>query len=182
MNKSENLFQLHRELCSRALDIMKKKNHDYAGGNGPHQDCFANFRGSSYLGINPIMGILLRVQDKIMRIRTFAEKGKLKVADESVEDAILDVINYMILVRGLSLEGEPIKDESPQSNGDGWIPWDAPEDDIPRKTIPDEISEDDLVAIRLANGEEDQGHAWEFYWGKMDGEEAGFEITAYKVK
>ena len=44
---------------------------------------------------------MLRVVDKVSRISTFLKKGELKVSNETVEDSILDVINYMILLHGL---------------------------------------------------------------------------------
>lgn len=93
-----HLLALHDELCRSAKDLMTRKNHDYTSGSG---DSFANFRGSSYLGIDPVLGVMLRMQDKMMRIRTFVEKGELKVKDESVKDAFIDLINYTVLMYGL---------------------------------------------------------------------------------
>ena len=72
------LLAQHDDLCKAAKDLMTRKNHDYTSGSG---DPFANFRGSSYLGIDPVLGVMLRMQDKMMRVRTFAEKGELKVKD-----------------------------------------------------------------------------------------------------
>jgi len=92
----------HTKLCDKARKIMEDKNHDYRGGSG---DPFANFRGSTQFGINPVVGILLRMQDKMMRIKTFCEKGQLKVKGEGVEDAILDLINYSVLMKGIIDEG-----------------------------------------------------------------------------
>jgi hypothetical protein len=95
---STRLFEVHDELCSKAKKIMVAKNHDYRSGT---DDPYANFRGSVALGINPITGILLRMQDKLCRIATFAEKGTLLVKGEGVEDAIKDVINYAVLIGGM---------------------------------------------------------------------------------
>jgi hypothetical protein len=39
--------------------------------------------------------------DKFQRIRAFVTTGTLAVKDESVQDAVRDVINYMILLAGL---------------------------------------------------------------------------------
>lgn len=91
---SIDLIALHNELCENARNLMAAKNHDYTSGSG---DPLANFRGSTYLGIHPVLGIQLRQQDKIMRIKTFVEKGELKVKGESVYDAIIDQINYLVL-------------------------------------------------------------------------------------
>jgi hypothetical protein len=97
-----------QELYTMGAAIIERKNHDYTGGDG---DPYANFRGSVSLGISPILGILLRVQDKLMRIKTFDDKGELKVKGESVTDALVDVGNYMALIYGLVKEkqGEDIR-------------------------------------------------------------------------
>lgn len=94
----DELFALHEEICRRALVIMKHKSADYASGSDP----FANFKRGEILGFATAEeGLMLRVVDKISRISTFLRKGELKVNNESVEDSILDVINYMILLHGM---------------------------------------------------------------------------------
>ena len=100
-NRTDRLLEQHAELCAHARDLMTRKNHDYTAASG---DPFANFRGSAYLGIKPELGILLRMQDKMMRVRTFVEKGQLRVKDESVRDALVDLINYTVLLYGLTQE------------------------------------------------------------------------------
>ena len=45
----EELFNLHKEMCTFALDLMKKKNSDYAGSDGNNP--FANFTRAESLGI-----------------------------------------------------------------------------------------------------------------------------------
>jgi hypothetical protein len=96
----EDLLKLHDDLTSKAKEIMVAKNNDYAFGNDP----FANFRGSMFIGIPEELGIILRSMDKFKRIETFVRDGKLAVKNEGVEDAILDVINYMILLAGIIKE------------------------------------------------------------------------------
>lgn len=108
-----HLLALHDELCGSAKDLMTRKNYDYTSGSG---DSFANFRGSSYLGIDPVLGVMLRMQDKMMRIRTFVEKGELKVKDESVRDAFIDLVNYTVLMYGLIEEGKENQTTDAQSS------------------------------------------------------------------
>ena len=103
-NPQECLDELH----AKCKAIMAAKNHDYRGGSG---DPYNNFRGSVSLGIDPIVGILLRVQDKLMRVRTFSDKGQLKVKGESIEDALIDVTNYMALIFGLVKEKQRGEDK-----------------------------------------------------------------------
>jgi len=86
---------------SDLLITLQKKNHDYTGANS---DPFANFRLAELEGATPETGLLIRVQDKFQRIRTFLKRGTLKVDDESVYDAINDIIGYMVIFKGLVTE------------------------------------------------------------------------------
>ena len=99
MSKDE-LFALHQSTTAACLEVMKKKNHDYTSGGS----VFANFKDSSILGIPPVMGVLLRCIDKFKRIQTHCTRGKLVVEGEGVLDAVDDVINYMILAKGMLIE------------------------------------------------------------------------------
>ena len=98
MNREE-LLKHHSSLCNRAREIMKQKNHDYAGKDGTQP--FANFERTESMGVcSTEQGFLVRVVDKVSRLSTFASAGELKVENESYEDAILDIINYMVLFSG----------------------------------------------------------------------------------
>lgn len=108
---ARRLFMKHDELCSKARDLMRQKNHDYRGGGG---DPYANFRSAPQLGITPVQGILLRMNDKMMRVKTFDEKGELQVKDEGLEDALIDIINYAVLIGGL-IQEEKYNDNSDES-------------------------------------------------------------------
>lgn len=54
---TDELLKLHEETCSAAREMMRAKNHDYAGGSS---DRFANFRGSEFFGVPMETGILMR--------------------------------------------------------------------------------------------------------------------------
>lgn len=96
MNREE-LFAHHDELCGKAFAIMQAKNNDYAGSKG--DDPFANFRRVDAMGICSVeQGFLVRIVDKVSRLSTFAQDGKLAVKNESYEDAILDILNYCVLM------------------------------------------------------------------------------------
>jgi len=82
------------------MEILKKKQNDYTGGRDP----FANFRLSTLEGVEPATGLMIRVQDKMQRIRTYLKKGELLVDGEGFEDAIEDVIGYMLILKGLLRE------------------------------------------------------------------------------
>jgi len=96
---SEELLKLHKKMCDRSRALMAKKNHDYAGKSG--LDPFANFEAVEKIGIcSTETGILVRMVDKIMRLRTFVNDGELKVENESAIDSCDDMINYSIILAG----------------------------------------------------------------------------------
>lgn len=96
MDRNE-LFTHHEALSKRALEIMRAKNNDYAGSKG--DDPFANFRRVDAMGVCSVeQGFLVRIVDKVSRLSTFAKDGKLAVENESYEDAILDIMNYCVLM------------------------------------------------------------------------------------
>ncbi len=104
MNR-EQLFKHHKTICKEALEIMEKKNHDYAGESGDTP--FANFSRTEAMGVcSTEQGFLVRVVDKVSRLSTFCQTGNLKVDNESYEDAILDIVNYMVLFSGYLKEKE----------------------------------------------------------------------------
>jgi hypothetical protein len=98
MNREE-LLKHHEIVCGDARELMKKKNYDYAGESG--ETPFANFERTEAMGVcSTEQGFLVRVVDKVSRLSTFVSAGELKVDNESYEDAIVDIINYMVLLSG----------------------------------------------------------------------------------
>lgn len=94
----EDYLKFHRECLEKMAKITAAKNADYTGiGDDP----FANFTRVELLGIcSTEQGFLTRMMDKLSRITSFVQKGELQVKDESVEDTLLDLSNYCILMMG----------------------------------------------------------------------------------
>lgn len=97
--KRADYLEFHRTCCDVMVAITAKKNADYTGGAGV-DDAFANFNGVSAIGIDPLQGFLTRMWDKFARISAFVKKGVLQVENETVEDTLLDLANYCILMAG----------------------------------------------------------------------------------
>ena len=71
------------------LDLTTKKSNDYASDADP----FANFRMFGELGI------LVRMSDKMARLKSALHDHKeMAVSEETVEDTILDLATYAILL------------------------------------------------------------------------------------
>ena len=97
MNKEE-YFKFHEDCLSSMAEVTRKKNHDYTGAS---DDPFANFKLVEVCGIAKTeVGFLTRMSDKMSRINSFVQKGTLLVEDESVNDTLLDLANYCILMAG----------------------------------------------------------------------------------
>jgi hypothetical protein len=98
---TDDVLKLHESTCAAAREIIRVKNNDYTDGS---VDPFANFRSAETIGVKAETGVLVRMLDKIKRIQTFVNKGTLQVKGESVEDAIQDIINYAVLLKGIIVE------------------------------------------------------------------------------
>lgn len=106
----DELLELFDETVGSARDILIRKNKDYSDGDDP----WSNFNASTIFDVDPIVGILMRVVDKLKRIQTFAAKGELQVKDEPVLNSIIDVINYMALIRGMIKDMQAKEDPGKQ--------------------------------------------------------------------
>ncbi len=99
----KTLLELHQETSEKCRRIMAVKNSDYTGGSQA-TDALANFKAATNLGLHPVMGLLLRMQDKMQRIRSFVADGNLRVTNETFADSCDDMVNYAILCKALLLE------------------------------------------------------------------------------
>lgn len=80
------------------IAITERKNADYTGGS---DDPFFNFTRVEANNITQTeRGFLTRMSDKFSRIITFVNRGVLLVKDETIEDTLLDLANYCILMAG----------------------------------------------------------------------------------
>ena len=122
---TEELLNLHDQTCKKCRDIMIKKNSDYTGGSKA-TDIFANFNASMMLNIHPVQGLLLRLIDKVQRIRSFTNDKELSVPNESVEDACEDIVNYAILAKAMLIE-ERKKIKQQKQKDENLTEWAAEE-------------------------------------------------------
>ncbi len=74
MNRVEQL----QAIQSNALELFKKKNADYG-------DAFAKYG---------LIGVLMRIEDKIQRGLSISKTGIVMVSDEGLRDTLLDLHNY----------------------------------------------------------------------------------------
>lgn len=94
-----DLELMHVDMTQQAFELYKKKSADY-NGTGP----FDNFFAAERLGIvGAERGVLSRMMDKISRISTLLDRDPA-VVGESLDDSLIDIINYAVIIRGIRLE------------------------------------------------------------------------------
>ena len=110
MNRAQ-FMQFHEDFCERARAISRSKNEDYAGSADP----FANFRRCEQLDLcSTEVGIMVRMSDKFQRIANYMNNGRLVVQDEKVEDTLLDLANYAIILAAyITAKGHPYGHSTP---------------------------------------------------------------------
>ena len=89
------------ELLEELRALHLSKSQDY----GSESDPLANIRsGADFVNIEPWRGCLVRVADKVQRLRTYCRTGRL--VHEGVRDTLLDLAAYSLLAIVLFDEGK----------------------------------------------------------------------------
>ena len=77
-----------KSIQAEALQLFIKKNADYG-------DAFAKFG---------VIGVLMRIEDKIQRAISISKSGIQLVADERLDDTLIDLHNYAAMALMLMRE------------------------------------------------------------------------------
>ena len=75
---AEDRVEQLKKIQSEALELFKKKNADYG-------DAFAKFG---------LIGVLMRIEDKIQRSLSISKNNITLVDDEGLRDTLIDLHNY----------------------------------------------------------------------------------------
>jgi hypothetical protein len=94
----EELIEMRRKWFAKADSILLSKGNDYNASQQDAGDTLFNLRTCAMLGVvsSPVDGILVRLSDKLMRLISLTRPSTVqKVKDESIEDTVIDAINYL---------------------------------------------------------------------------------------
>lgn len=86
------------KVLSEMASLHARKAADYGQGEDP----LANLRAAAEFGLPAWLGVLVRMNDKMHRLKAFASKRTL--ANESVVDSLRDIACYAILAEILLQE------------------------------------------------------------------------------
>ena len=103
-------------IIKKAKALCDDKNIDYAQVQEP----FSNFEMVEALKIcNAQTGILVRISDKIARISNLLKRnGERAVNEEKVEDTMLDLINYSVILLSYYAYEQEYKMYTDSENGE----------------------------------------------------------------
>lgn len=88
-------------VVKEVVDMHRRKGADY----GTKDDFFANVSASANWGIEPWVGAMMRVSDKVTRLQSAAKGSTLK--NEGIEDSLLDIATYAIIAVCLFRRANP---------------------------------------------------------------------------
>lgn len=85
MSETERV-QTHMAICKELNDTYARKNADY--GDSFHKQ---------YMEYGPVAACI-RLEDKLLRLKTLTKQGYTPRVSESMEDTIKDMANYAIML------------------------------------------------------------------------------------
>ena len=110
------MVQPFKDVLQELDDMQTRKGKDY----GSAGDSLANVRASEDFGVPSWLGCIMRANDKMRRIQTAGRQqlttGQVNLANESVEDSLLDLAVYAIHALRLFREAAEAGDPPAQYN------------------------------------------------------------------
>jgi hypothetical protein len=101
------------QILYKCIEIYRAKASDYNHPSKHTIDPLSNFRVAEELGIQAYVGAMVRMADKWERIKTLTYKSTRgegpAVKDESIEDTLMDIINYGAIVLALHRQANASK-------------------------------------------------------------------------
>jgi hypothetical protein len=94
-------FTYQAQIFNDIRSLTKKKNDDYTGGASTSNP-FANFDEAEDFGVDPLLGLSLRMGDKMQRLKSYCNEGlSLETEGDTLADIFKDLIGYSSIALGM---------------------------------------------------------------------------------
>lgn len=94
-------FSFQAEQFRQIKALTRKKNDDYTGGANTANP-FANFDEADEYGVDPLVGLAVRMGDKMQRLKAFCNSGlSLESKGDTAADIFKDLIGYSCIALGM---------------------------------------------------------------------------------
>jgi len=111
------------DLLLELSEMHAKKSHDYGLSEWSDSEIFIdgdplfNFRGSVLYGVDPWIGAMIRLQDKVSRLQTLAAGHEL--TNENARDTFVDLASYALIALLLWEDQEEASEEIYEEDDSG---------------------------------------------------------------
>jgi hypothetical protein len=95
----------YNKVFQDAEDLHKRKNAGYAGIGAV--DHWANFRMAEWFGLSPLVRCLIRMTDKLIRVKNLMKSPEADQVNESIKDSLYDMAIYALISICLLEEKSP---------------------------------------------------------------------------
>ena len=102
-NGDPTYLQLLEEM--KSLHIRKN-----AGYSGDSHDRWANFRLAETFGVSSLLGVMVRMSDKWIRITNLVKNPSFDQVGEAIEDTLMDLASYALIAICILREGKKYND------------------------------------------------------------------------
>ena len=94
-------FNFQADQFKKISELTRKKNDDYTGGADAGNP-FANFDEADDFGVDPLVGLSVRMGDKMQRLKSYCNGGlSLDTDGDTVADIFRDFIGYSSIALGM---------------------------------------------------------------------------------
>lgn len=95
------------KLLDEMRELHIRKN---AGYSGDGVDRWANFRLAEAFGVSTLLGVMVRMSDKWIRITNLIKNPKFDQVGESIDDTLFDLASYALIAICIRREREKQND------------------------------------------------------------------------
>lgn len=117
--------ELFHQILDELGDLHDRKMADYGGDEDP----FRNVKASALFGVSPWVGAMIRLNDKVNRLASYAVKGEL--SNEGAEDSFRDIAVYAVIALVLWLE-----EQEGDGEGNVEVSHDGPVEALQESVVP----------------------------------------------
>jgi hypothetical protein len=97
----ESYLKFHKNLCDVVRELSRVKQDDYCdlSDTTDQYSVFGNFMNPEKMGVADCQTVLMcRLIDKFTRLVNCTNKGECGVADEALDDTLMDMMNFLVLI------------------------------------------------------------------------------------
>jgi hypothetical protein len=97
----ELYINFHKRICDEIRELSRLKQNDYCDLSNKEDlySVFGNFMNPEKMGVADCQTVMMcRLIDKFTRLVNCTNKGECGVEDEALDDTLMDMMNFLVLI------------------------------------------------------------------------------------